>query len=137
MTENRRPWLLIGLHGFTAVGALYGGIGLMTTGLQIPAEWLAPTPFDSWVIPGIALLTIVAAPMTVGLIAQWRQWPTADRWSLLAGLLLVGWIVVQVLIIQRFHPLQPTMFVIGAAITALAWRRSAATARGLRPAPAP
>jgi hypothetical protein len=122
---RQRPWLLIGLLAFTAVGALYGGIGLMTTGLGIPDEWLQSTPFDSWVLPGVALLAIVAAPMTAALIAELRGQPAADRLSLTAGLLLIGWIVVQVVMIQRFNPLQPTMFLIGVAIAGLSWRRSA------------
>ena len=33
----------------------------------------------------------------------------------------VGWIVVQVLVLQRFHVMQPTIFVLGVLITALAW----------------
>jgi hypothetical protein len=38
-----------------------------------------------------------------------------------AGLILVGWIMVQVLVLQRFFFLQPVIAVLGLAETGLAW----------------
>jgi hypothetical protein len=127
VTSRRRPWLLIGLLGFTGMGALYGGIGLIDGGLGMPIEWLDGSPFQTWVVPGLALLGIVAIPSLWALIEEALGAPTADRTAMIAGGLLVAWIVVQVLLLQRFHPLQPTMLAVGLLTAWLAWRRSAAT----------
>lgn len=49
--------------------------------------------------------------------------------SIVAGLILVGWIVVQVILLRRYHPMQPAIFAIGCLTAALAYRlpRSPAT----------
>jgi hypothetical protein len=123
---RRRPWLLIGLLAFTGIGAVYGGVGLIDGSLGMPSEWLEGSPFQTWVIPGLALLIVVATPSLWALLEEVLRTPTADRTAVIAGALLVGWIAVQVLLLQRFHPLQPTMLAIGLLTAWLAWRRSAA-----------
>jgi hypothetical protein len=117
----------IGLEVFAGTGALAGGIGLVADNvLAMPADWLARTPFDSWTLPGVFLLLVVAAPMLVAATAELRRSPRAVVASSTAGVLLVGWIVVQWLVIGRFHWLQPTMLLVGLAVVVLAWPRRAA-----------
>jgi hypothetical protein len=65
-------WALVALEVLIAVNAVYGGVGLMVNGMGMPGEWLERTPFDSWVVPGVLLLALVAAPM------RWRSPP---RWA--------------------------------------------------------
>ena len=38
------------------------------------------------------------------------------------GAVLMSWIAVQLLVLQRFHPMQPTMFVLGGLVAVLAWQ---------------
>ncbi len=120
---HRRPvlrWSLLVLFGFVTLNAVYGGIGLMINGMGMPAEWLAATPFASWVLPGVALLALVAVPQAAALVLVARDRPDADRWAMWAGVVLMGWIVVQVAILGRFFFLQPVIFTFGAVEAGLA-----------------
>lgn len=114
-------WSLIALELIVAANAVYGGIGLMQGGLGMPAQWLAGTPFESWVLPGMFLLAVVAAPMALAAAAELsRRW-WAYAASLAAGALQAGWIVAQWAIMQRFFFLQPVMLAAGALVIVLAW----------------
>jgi hypothetical protein len=122
--SSTRPltrWLLIALEVVIGVNAVYGGIGLMVNGLGMPADWLDGTPLDSWTAPGVLLLALVAVPMSIAAIGESVRWRLAYRSSVTAGLVLVGWIAVQVLVLRRYFFLQPLLAVAGALVVALAW----------------
>lgn len=115
-----RP-LLIGLELFVAANAVYGGVGLIVgDALGLPAEWLDGTPWRTFLWPGIFLLLVVAVPMTVAAAGELLRRPWAARASVTAGALQVGWILAQWAIMQRYHPLQPTMLAAGLVVAALA-----------------
>ena len=115
-------WALVGMECLVAVGALYGGIGLMAqNAIDISDEWLIGTPFDSWLLPGALLLLVVAAPMTIAAVAELFRVRWAYGASLVAGAAQVGWIAAQWLIMQRFFVLQPIMFIAGLLVLLLAW----------------
>lgn len=64
--------------------------------------------------------------------------PRAPAWSLGAGLLLIGWIVIQVAFIGLVFFLQPAMFLVGALVAVLGWLgRRHESAEMLRSAGAP
>ena len=127
-------WALVGVELFVAVGAFYGGIGLIAdNAIHISDDWLVGTPFDSWVLPGIFLLLVVAAPMTVAAVAELRRWRWAYTASVVAGVAQIGWIIAQWVIMQRFFVLQPVMFTAGTVVVLLAWAahgRNRNTGRG-------
>lgn len=120
-------WLLTLMALNVTVAAVYGGIGLIRDTLGMGQDWLDTTPFDSWVWPGVALLTTVALPQFVLLLLSL----TGSRWAIPAGYLmgagLIGWIVVQVLVMQRYFVLQPVVVSFGLIEVALAalWARHA------------
>ena len=114
-------WSLVGLQLVVGGNAVYGGIGLMAGGLGMPADWLDGTPFDSWLLPGIFLLAVVALPMIGAAVAELLRSPWAYTASLAAGALQVGWILAQLAILQRYFFLQPVMLGAGAAVAGLAW----------------
>ncbi len=126
-------WALVGVELFVAVGAFYGGIGLIAdNAIHISDDWLVGTPFDSWVLPGIFLLLVVAAPMTVAAVAELRRRRWAYTASVVAGVAQIGWIIAQWVIMQRFFVLQPVMFTAGTVVVLLAWathRRSHSAGR--------
>jgi len=114
-------WFLIGVELFVGANAVYGGIGLMVNGMGMPMDWLVGTPFESWLLPGVFLLLIIAVPMVAAAVAELVRSPWAYLVSLAAGLLQIGWIVGQVGILQRYFFLQPLLLAAGIAVAALAW----------------
>lgn len=120
----RRGWaggaLLVVLL-FVAANAVYGGIGLMVNGMGMPLEWVERLPVDTWTLPGVALLLTVAVPQLVAAWFVWRHDPRAGVVGLVAGAALVLWIVVQLLLLQRYFFLQPVIAGLGVLEMALAW----------------
>jgi hypothetical protein len=124
------PWTLAGLEGLTGAAAVYGGIGLIRDGFGMPDGWLAGTPLTGWVLPGVALLIGVAVPQFAAAALILAGARTGLAAGFLAGLLLVAWIAVQLLILRRYFFLQPVIAGIGAAEVLLAWRWRRAARRG-------
>jgi hypothetical protein len=113
-------WALIGVEALIGVNAVYGGVGLIRDGMGMPAEWLDSTPFGSWVIPGILLLAVIGVPMVTAATAELLRWRWAYLASLIAAVFQLGWIVAQVLTLQRYFFLQPVLFVAGLLVGGLA-----------------
>src|ERR1700751_5904964 len=132
-TTTRRgwhPWVLAGLEGLTGAAPVYGGMGLIRDGFGMPDGWLAGTPLTGWVLPGVALLIGAAVPQLTAaalILADARPGLAAGY---LAGLLLVAWIAVQLLVLPRYFFLQPGIAGIRAAemLWGWGWRRAAGTA---------
>lgn len=100
-----RVWLAV-LAGFVAISA-YGGAAALIVGWLRPSTSMTENlPFGSPVFAGIALACVVAAPATVVLILAWRRHPRDRDAATLAGILLVGWIVVEVAVVRQFSALQ-------------------------------
>ena len=114
-------WILGGMLLLIGAAGVFGGVSLMRDGLGMPANWLHQTPFTSWVLPGIALLIGVAVPQftALGLIVSGHRWALAGGY--LAGLGLVLWIAVQMLVLQRYSVMQPAIAGAGAIEILLAW----------------
>jgi hypothetical protein len=116
------PWALATLDGLTGAAAVYGGAGLIRDGFGMADGWLAGTPLTGWLLPGVALLIGVAVPQftAAALIAAGVRPGLAAGY--LAGLLLITWIAVELLILRRYFFLKPVIAGIGAAEILLAWR---------------
>ena len=120
-TRRAAWWLLVVLEVVIAVNAMYGGIGLIVNGMGMPADWLDATPFNSWTLPGIFLLAVIALPMFVAVVGELTRWHSAYAASMIAGLVLVGWIAGQLLVLRRYFFLQPLLGMAGALVVVLAW----------------
>jgi hypothetical protein len=97
--------LLLSING---LGALYGGISLIAdpTGgsMQMPLSYLEHSPFSSYLIPGIVLL-LVNGCLSIGAIILLLIKHARAQWLVMAqGVLLSGWIVVQMLMLRMFYP---------------------------------
>ncbi len=114
--------VVLGLEAAVGVGALYGGVSLLTDTWQLPSEWLAALPFEGWTVPGLLLIVLIGVPGLVGaaLEASARRWVVP--WSLAYGVGLMAWIGVQVLMIPPFF-LQPVIAAVGATIAGASWTR--------------
>lgn len=112
---------LVVLELVVAAAAVYGGVGLAAGNLiGMPDDWLTGTPFGSWLWPGVFLLLVVALPMAVAAVLELRGSPWAVVASIGAGAAQVGWIAVQLLVMQRYNVLQPVMTLAGLVVLLLA-----------------
>jgi hypothetical protein len=80
---------------------------------------LARSPFGSYLVPGIVLFVVVGGTQAVAAWAEIRRWPRAGWLSVVAGVVLAGWIAVQVAMTGLGHPMQPILFATGAGISGL------------------
>ena len=109
---------LTALAGFVAVSA-YGGAAALITGWLRPGTSMTRNlPFHSPVFAGIALACVVAVPATAVAALAWRHHPRDRDAATLAGILLVGWIVVEVAVIRQFSALQVIYGLAGAGLIA-------------------
>lgn len=132
----RRQWTTIVVELLIVAAASYGGVGLMwdlvaDNAIGMTQDWLVGTRFTSWVLPGVFLLAVVAAPMGAAAVLELRRSPWAAAASVVAGAAQVGWIAVQLAVMQRYFVLQPVM--IGAGLVVLALALWAARHRPLVP----
>jgi len=121
----RRGWyrrVLAILDGLTGAAAVYGAAGLIRDGFGMPDGWLAGTPLTGWVLPGVALLIGVAVPQLAAAVLIAAGVRPGLAAGFLAGLLLIAWIAVELLVLRRYFFLQPVIAGIGAAEILLAWR---------------
>ncbi len=105
-----------------AVSAWAGALGLVTGTLDLGAKLEQRLPFHSPVLGGGALAVIVGLPTTVVAILARRHDARAGASAVVAGALLVGWIVVEVAFIREFSFLQPCYAVIGVVFIAIGRR---------------
>lgn len=81
--------------------------------LKIPLSVLEYSPFKDFLIPGIILFTVngifnfVAATLT---IFKWKNYPALIVWQ---GIILIGWIVIQVIMLREFNLLHFVLASIG------------------------
>jgi len=120
--DRRWPaWVLAAVAVLTGSLAVLGGVQMIRDGFGMPPRWLSGTPLTSWALPGVLLLAGVALPQLAAAAMIVTRRRVALAGGYLAGLILVGWIVVQVVVLQRFFFLQPVIAVLGLAETGLAW----------------
>ncbi|MBM7502970.1 hypothetical protein ACFPER_05790 [Agromyces aurantiacus] len=111
---------LLFVQAFTAVTAVLGGAALVAgsvldwsgTPLAIPEDYLAGSPFSSFVLPGLALALVVGGSHAVAFVMVARRMRWAMLASAIAGFGVLVWIFVQMIYIP-FSPLQATYFVLG------------------------
>ncbi len=96
----------------------------------MPLSLLARSPFHSFLIPGILLFTFVGLlPLLAAAIAV-RRTKVAPQAAVAVGLILIGWIAVEMVILQGPGSLASAFYlVLGTVIAMLGafwWRSSSA-----------
>ncbi len=115
---TRRTRLLLGLLLFNGVSAVGGGLALMTDWIPEQASWVRDTDFASNYFPGVILMAVVGGSSLVAATALVKR---SDGWqlaSIVAGTVMVAWIVGEVASIRAFHVLQVIYLVTGALVVA-------------------
>ena len=115
---------------FNGISALFGGGSLVLdpsgASMEMPLDWLAGTPFSSYLIPGLILFLVLGAGSIAAAIATVRKVNNYPLLVSLIGLALVIWIIVQIIMIQQLHWLQALYGGIGLILLTLAgfeWRK--------------
>ena len=108
--ELRIRLAVAGLLGCLGVAAVAAGLGFVAdpdgSGIGIPQEWLAGSPFATYRVPG-AILALMGALSLASAWLQLRARPAAPWWSGTAASGYVIWIVAQAAWMGSFrHPMQ-------------------------------
>lgn len=111
---------LLSSLAFVAVTALAGGLALILgslspalgTVLVPPGGYLSGSPFASYLLPGVTLIVLVAAPHAWAFVAVLRRSAASEFLSGASGFACLIWIFVQMIYIP-FSPLQAVYFVLG------------------------
>jgi hypothetical protein len=115
---------LVALLFFGAVSAIAGGIGLLGNGIEFPLDWLDGSPFSDFTIPGIILAAIVGGSQLCAAVAMLRRVEWSQSAAVIAGVVMMGWITSEVLIVGTHGglmlALQLIYFVVGLMELALA-----------------
>ncbi len=113
---SRRTKVLLGLLVFNGLTAVVGGLALMTDWIPEQASWVRETDFPSNYFPGVILLAVVGGSSLVAATALVKR---SDGWqlaSILAGTIMIFWIIGEIASIRGFHVLQVIYLVTGALI---------------------
>jgi hypothetical protein len=107
------PCALFGLVAVAGAGGLAWGV------LDLGDRVRDGLPWDSPVLAGASLLAVVGLPMLLAAWAGARANPATGKLTMLAGGLLIGWIVVQLVVLVTFSWLQPLCLLSGVVLVAL------------------
>jgi hypothetical protein len=108
------------LELLVGVGAVLGGGALAATPsgalLGMPLDLLDGTPFHNYLIPGLVLCLVVGGSTVVGGWLALREYRSAAVSAVVGGLILIGWITSQIVLIGYRHPIQLVYLLCGALI---------------------
>lgn len=117
-----RKWLLA-LLAFNAFSAVGGGIGVVGNAIGFPLTWLRYTPFHSYEIPGIILIVAVGGSASWALVALLCHVRSSRVLAGASGIIMIGWIISEVLLLHAFSFLHLLYFSTGVAVLVLALLR--------------
>ena len=87
------------------LGAIGGGIAILTGAFDqwFPLTWLQGTPFSDYTVPGLILLIFIGGGMLLAAATIFTQQEWAVLLSAAMGLVMIGFEIFEVAIIDR-HP---------------------------------
>jgi hypothetical protein len=108
--------LLIFLHIFVGIGALFGGGGAILNPVNpmgISIDVLQNSPFNSFLVPGLILFVVIGLGNIFAGVILYKDYNYSLYISHFMGLVLAGWIVVQCVMMRIINPLHIIYFIIG------------------------
>jgi hypothetical protein len=104
---------LLLLNALSAVG---DGIALMTGAIPPQVSWVQHTDFSGLYFPGVSLMAVVGGSSLIAALAMMKRAVAWQLSSILAGVVMVVWIVAEIASIRGFRFLQVIYFVTGALV---------------------
>lgn len=109
--------LTISLLLFTGINALIAGSMFIVdpsgSKIGMTTDYLRTSPFTDFLIPGIILLVVNGLFNVFAALAVTRNNPMSPILVILQGLMLSGWIIIQIILVQDFNLLHFVMLLIG------------------------
>ena len=113
------------LQVFIGLGAVAGGLALLLepsgANLGIPLELLENSPFSTYLVPGIVLLTVNGLGSLVGAAESFTRYRYAGETAMGLSVFLVAWIILQVYWIETIHWLHALYLGLGLLEFVLGW----------------
>src|SRR5437762_11972532 len=105
MNHNAIRIPLIVIEAFIGLGAIGGGIAILTGAFDqwLPLAWLQGTPFSDYTIPGLMLAIVVGGGMLLAAATVFIQREVTVLLSAAMGLIMIGFEVVEVAIVDRYE----------------------------------
>lgn len=125
-TVRRPPWVSVLIAGllFLSVTALYRGVALVVAPdsalLDVDLTHLEGTPFADYVVPGAVLAVVLGLYPLIAIAGLTIRASWAWQASLFAGLLLLGWIAVEAVLVGYVGPSQPGYALFGVTLVVVA-----------------
>lgn len=90
--------------------------------LNLPLSLLDGTPFKDFLIQGILLITIVGGVNLLAVFHNMERHSDRYKWAIAGGIMISGWIVVQIILIHAAHWLHFLYLSSGILILLLAYQ---------------
>jgi hypothetical protein len=113
---SHKSKFLLGLLLFNGLSATVGGLALITDWIPEQTSWVRDTDFPSNYFPGVILMAVVGGSSLIAAAALVKR---SDGWqlaSIVAGTVMVFWIIGEVASIRGFHFLQVIYLVTGVLV---------------------
>jgi hypothetical protein len=118
--------ILFMLISFIAITSLLSGILMISNPdgsiLNLSPGLLNGSPFKDFTIPGILLTIIVGGVNLLAVFFNLKRQTNRYNWALAGGLVISGWIIIQMILIGAFHWLHILYLVIGILIILISYQ---------------
>lgn len=118
--------LLFILISFVAITASLSGMLMITNPdggiMSLQLSLLQNSPFKSFLIPGIVLLVLVGGVNLIAVFFNMQHHSKRYNWAMAGGIILCGWIIVEMILINAASWLQYIYLGIGLLIILIAYQ---------------
>jgi hypothetical protein len=114
------------LTAFVALTAIVSGALLMSypegSLFGMSTVLLKATPFNNFFVPGLILCIVVGGTNLAAVLLSIQTHPMRYNWSIGGAVVLIGWVIIQMLLIAVLHWLQFVYLGIGLMMLLLSWQ---------------
>lgn len=104
----------------TALNAIIAGLLFMIdpsgSKMGMTVDYLQFSPFRSFLIPGLVLFSVNGVLSLLTAFSTIKHQVNAPVLIIIQGILLSGWILIQIIMVRDINPLHVIMFIIGAIL---------------------